>query len=302
MSEVSVSPGLGTGRLIENILRNVPQFWDTSPGSRFGALLSAIGASDQALGGEQVDAAVVEGTLSAGSVGSATDAGQTWETNQWVGYQLRVVSTNLRYDITANTADTLTLDTEDTLAIGDYEIIIPGSSIQNAKSAFFVKRATGIDLDFLGQSLGVPRIRETLDDDTYRTIIPICAWEPKPARYVVEQLLTALLGPKADVGWDVYTIQHCELLIELPSAALGSGTGTYLLEDATVAGGTDSSPPEAAYLAEDDSEVGPPSDGAVMNFLVGSDTVGNTELAKLLLDRYIKAAGVRVRVVAKNGA
>ncbi len=300
MSGLPFSPPSGIGRYAETILKNVPKRWNTKAGSLFSAMLRAMGDSDDALGGDNPDLLAASGTSSAVAAGSLTDGAATYTASAFKGFLLRDSGDNWN-EISDNTSTQIFLkDGTVTPAAGVYRVYDGGSAIQNVKKSLTVRGAEGVDLNLLARNVGVNRPSVTMSDDLFRALLPLLSWEPKQTRLAVEQVLTVLLGAKGPTTWDLFEVRQNEMIVEVANGALTSGSATYLLADATVSGSATN--PKTSYMETDATVAGPPAGRS--DFLVADDTlVGaavTASLVKLILTKYVKAAGVHI-VVAIRG-
>lgn len=67
------------------------------------------------------------------------------------------------------------------------------SGVEKMRRGFLLPYATGTDLDTVGRNLSVRR-PPTENDDVYRKVITALAYMPKGTMWVIEELLTAVLG------------------------------------------------------------------------------------------------------------
>ncbi len=136
------------------------------------------------------------------------------------------------------------------------------SAVVSAQQALSLRTATGSDLSAIAGNYGVNRPDFAVSDDVFRALVPLLATQPKGVLSIFYAMLTAIVGPQATAGWQVYEVLPNQLVLEIPAALL-SGFGqatlasaTYLHKDQTQ---TTSAYP-GDYLLNDashsDSEVG----------------------------------------------
>lgn len=300
-AQLPFSPVYGGHRQVDNILKNVPHWWDTRDGSRFFALLSALGISDWKIGGDQIPLVKAWGT---GTAGSATfsDGAQSWDVDAYVDMYLQDSSRN-RFLILSNTSQVLTLASGSTPASGSYKIIQAGNALQEVRYDGFVRTAVANDLETLGRNVGVRRPTTDMSDDVFRKLIPLLSWEPKQTRLCVEKVLTALFGEKRSWEhpdrWDCFEISNNEIVVEVyTSGTLPAGRASYLLTDESVHDG-DPGVPLTSYVVPDAEQ--PRPEGRLGLILAGSAFTGDggtidAEALKRILATYVRATGVRVTV------
>lgn len=299
-----ISP-YGGYRQVDAILKNVPRWWDTTEGSRFFAVLSAIGLADWALGGDTEPAVVASASYGVGAAGSFSDPQATWDADKFVGMYLED-STRARFLISSNTSTALVLSTTRTPANGNYRIVRPGSALQEVRADMLLRTATGTDLDVVANNLGVYRPSDGMADSVFRALIPLLSWEPKQTRACVEQVFAALLGDKTDADggfvWDCFEINNQEIVLEVGSPLLPAGFASYLSQGDTVPG--QSANPITSYTVADDE--GDKPDDRLPTVAAGPAAAGllsgtlDAEAFQRLLARYVRAAGVRLTVVFRE--
>lgn len=77
-------------------------------------------------------------------------------------------------------------------AVGDDEIEV---QIENTKDQLFVEQASGVNLDRLGNNVGVTRATELgIDDDDFRKLVPVLSFFPKQVRKTIIALLDVFWG------------------------------------------------------------------------------------------------------------
>lgn len=102
----------------------------------------------------------------------------------------------------------------------------PRSAIQLLKRSFLLATAKGDSLTVLGGNYGVPRPPQTSDDEIFRRLIPVLAWQPKTIKFTTFMVLTAVFGSQADIRtaggrpWQIYEPNANEFVLEIPLSLL----------------------------------------------------------------------------------
>lgn len=68
------------------------------------------------------------------------------------------------------------------------------SALDNLRRAMWVNYAEGEDLTTIGRNYGVSRLPEMADDDVFREVVKVLAYNPKGTTYGIELLLDVMLG------------------------------------------------------------------------------------------------------------
>jgi len=110
------------------------------------------------------------------------------------------------------------------------------SAVQRAKASMFTNTAEGSFLSAVGQNYGVPRPQLTINDDLYRQLIQLLAWQPKTILFTLYKLMGIVFGSQASIivagdrPWRIYEVNPNEIIIELPTSLIAGSneTGTYL--------------------------------------------------------------------------
>ncbi|RYF03255.1 MAG: hypothetical protein EOO77_31365, partial [Oxalobacteraceae bacterium] len=128
------------------------------------------------------------------------------------------------------------------------------SGLDLVKRALFVDTAEGEYLSALGRNLGVLRIPALSDDDQFRELIKVLAYNPRGTIYGLILLLDALIGrDNYRITEDLIT-RPCEVTVTLPGAlfldAIAAGKA-YLSGTAAVeaTGGTLRAPTVSTYIS-----------------------------------------------------
>jgi hypothetical protein len=110
------------------------------------------------------------------------------------------------------------------------------SAVQRGKSSMLTDSAEGSFLSAVGQNYGVPRPEITVNDDLYRQLIQLLAWQPKTILFTLYKLLGIVFGSQASIiiagdrPWRVYEVNANEIIIELPTSLIAQNneTASYL--------------------------------------------------------------------------
>jgi hypothetical protein len=106
--------------------------------------------------------------------------------------------------------------------------LVEFSAIQLARMSMLLSTAQGNWLTILGQNYGIPRPPLSDDDDLYRGIIPVLAWQPKTIKNTLYALIGAVLGTQDSIvasgnrAWQVYEVNANEIVIEIPLQLIGT--------------------------------------------------------------------------------
>jgi hypothetical protein len=97
------------------------------------------------------------------------------------------------------------------------------SAIAKARASMLIDTAEESYLTIIGENFGIPRPKtDPTNDDLFRGIIPVLAWQPKTIYFTVFRLLEAALGKQADIvaaggrAWQIYEVNPNEFIIEVP--------------------------------------------------------------------------------------
>jgi len=112
----------------------------------------------------------------------------------------------------------------------------PRSAIQTLKRSFLLDTAEGDSLTVIGGNYGVPRPPQTDDDEIFRKLVPVLAWQPKTIKFTTFMVLTAVFGSQADIetaggrAWQVYEPNANEVVLEIPFSLIGAtnANATYM--------------------------------------------------------------------------
>jgi hypothetical protein len=110
------------------------------------------------------------------------------------------------------------------------------SAIQKAKRAMLTAFAEGEYLNRLGQNYGVVRYELLSDDEMYRQLIILLAYQPKTILFTVYKVLEIVFGSQEEIiaadgrPWRVYEVKNNEFVVEIPVGLLtqGNETASYL--------------------------------------------------------------------------
>lgn len=100
------------------------------------------------------------------------------------------------------------------------------SAIQTLRRSFLLDSAQGASLTVVGGNYGVPRPPQSSDDELFRRLISVLAWQPKTIKFTTFMLLTAVFGSQADIvtaggrAWQVYEPNANEFVLEIPLSLL----------------------------------------------------------------------------------
>lgn len=95
------------------------------------------------------------------------------------------------------------------------------------KRSFLLDTAEDDSLTVVGGNVGVPRPPQSSDDDLFRRLIPVLAWQPKTIKFTTYMLLTAVFGSQADLitanqrPWKVFEFTN-EFVLEIPLSLITS--------------------------------------------------------------------------------
>lgn len=116
------------------------------------------------------------------------------------------------------------------------------SAVVIAHDAMFPDTAVEADLDRLGSRFLISRpLQLGQDEERYRKLIQLLAFQPKQVNRIVWQLLGILFGTPEELAaesqraWQVYEVIPNEIIVEIPYALTASGpdSATYFHTDET---------------------------------------------------------------------
>lgn len=103
------------------------------------------------------------------------------------------------------------------------------SNISLGRKMCLLRFAQGIYLDVIGNNYGVARPwQDAGDDEIYRRIIMVMAWQPKTILFTIYGLMSAVFGTQAQLvndskrPWRIYEVNPNEFIVELPSALIST--------------------------------------------------------------------------------
>lgn len=103
--------------------------------------------------------------------------------------------------------------------------------LEGAARNLFLNYARGQDLSIIANNYGIPKpTRLSLKDTNFRQYIAALAFRKKCGRGSIEDLLTAIFGPRETAGWAVYETKRKTITVEVTEALLKTGPdgSTYL--------------------------------------------------------------------------
>lgn len=104
----------------------------------------------------------------------------------------------------------------------DYTRIYSG--VDKMRRSFLVDFAGGVDLDIVGQNLGVPRPPQLADDEKYRKLIKALAYVPRGTIWVMELVLRAIFGEgNFEIFEDMTEALKASVSMPLPTSATRIG-------------------------------------------------------------------------------
>jgi len=95
------------------------------------------------------------------------------------------------------------------------------SAVRRARLSMLVDSADGDFLSIIGNSFGVPRPPQVVDDEMYRNLVQLLAWLPKTILFTTYKLLEVVLGTQAEIvlsgnrPWKIYEVNANEIIIEI---------------------------------------------------------------------------------------
>lgn len=111
------------------------------------------------------------------------------------------------------------------------------AALTAARNAMFLDKAVGPDLDRLGSMFLIPRPSAiSNNDDVYRRLIELLAFQPKGVLKIIYDLLGVLFGTQAQLvalghrPWKVYEVVVNEIIVEIPLdlVVASNADATYL--------------------------------------------------------------------------
>lgn len=190
--------------------------------------------------------------------------------------------------------------------------------LEGARRDILLDYARGDNLVIIGGNYGVAKpYLLSLTDDKFRQYIAALALQKKCSRGSIESILTAIFGPRATAGWEVYeSLRRKTITIEVVETLLptGAGVGTFLRPLSVVAPPASTPQNSQAFYTGDYlrasaatayvPSVKPTTLDPVSSVFNNSPYVrGRSANRPVLLDvmKLVKAAGVRVEFVQRKG-